>query len=62
MRGNFTRDSLQKKLLAVFIGIFSEKAIGISSAKDFSERWTASVLLVKPVNCHSNEKTKSVNL
>ena len=43
----------------VFIGIFSEKSVGIGGAKGFLECvLTVSVLSVRPANCHLNEKTK----
>jgi hypothetical protein len=37
MRENFTRNACQKKIPAVFIGVFSEKSVGIGSAKGFPE-------------------------
>ena len=57
MRENFTRNAQQRFFLAGFIGVFSEKSVGISGAKEFPESvLTASLLSVKLADCHLNTK------
>ncbi|MGA3282943.1 MAG: hypothetical protein ABSD57_00605 [Verrucomicrobiota bacterium] len=56
-RVKISRLSRDKFVLpTVFIGIFSEKSVGIGGAKDIPESvLTVSVLTVEPAECHLNE-------